>query len=381
MKARIDDRALAELIRQLGQRNDENAAQLLVALDELRERRAQSSEVELRARQTALMRLTRSEALGSGDLEVALREITELAAETLGVARSSVWRYNHDHSAIVCHELYRRDEQIHEAGIELQQADFPSYFEAIRNNRIIAAHDAHRHPATREFSEPYLAPLGITSMLDAPIRVGGRMIGVICNEHVGEPRRWSTADEQFGAALGDVVALAFESAERKRTADELRSTVALAEQRLETIERQGLAIANLSAPVIDIWEGILVLPVIGLVDNRRSIELTERLLNRIVDAGAESVIVDLTGVDVVDTMTANHILQMLRAASLLGAFSVLSGISPQIAQTLVQLDVALTEITTVRNLEEALKTCLRRTTLQQAMSSSKAGLVQRRRHR
>jgi rsbT co-antagonist protein RsbR len=362
MRARIDDQALAELSRQLGQRNDENAAQLLAALDELRERRAQSSEVELRARQAALMRLTRSEALGSGDIEVALREITELAAEILGVARSSVWRYNHDCSAIVCHELYRSDEQVHEAGIELQQADFPSYFQAIRDNRIIAAQDAHSHPATREFSEPYLAPLGITSMLDAPIRVGGRMIGVICNEHVGEPRRWSTSDEQFGAALGDLVALAFESAERKLTADELRSTVELAEQRLETIERQGLAIANLSAPVIDIWEGILVLPVIGLVDNQRSIDLTERLLNRIVDAGAESVIVDLTGVDVVDTMTANHILQMLRAASLLGAFSVLSGISPQIAQTLVQLDVGLTEITTVRNLEEALKTCLRRTT-------------------
>jgi rsbT co-antagonist protein RsbR len=363
MRERINGLALEELSRRLGQRADEDAAQLLAALDELRERRDESSpEVELRARQAALMRLTRSDALGSGDIEVSLREIAELAAETLGVARSSVWRYNHDHSAIVCHELYRTDEQVHEAGFELRKADFPTYFEAIRDNRIIAAHDAHSHPATREFSEPYLAPLGITSMLDAPIRVGGRMIGVICNEHIGEPRRWTASDEQFGAALGDLVALAFESAERKLTSDELRSMVELAEQRLETIERQRLAIANLSAPVIDIWDGILVLPVVGLVDTQRSIALTERLLNRIVDAGAESVIVDLTGVDVVDTMTADHILQMLRAASLLGAFSVLSGISPQIAQTLVQLDVDLTEITTVRNLEEALKTCLRRTT-------------------
>jgi rsbT co-antagonist protein RsbR len=363
MRERLDDQALSELSRELGQRHDEGAAQLLAALDELRERRAESSlEVELRARQAALMRLTRSDALGSGDIQVALREITEVAAETFGVARSSVWRYNDDHSAIVCHELYRVDEQVHEAGVELRKADFPSYFEAMRHNRIIVAHDAHSHPATREFSEPYLAPLGITSMLDAPIRVGGRMIGVICNEHVGEPRQWTTSDEQFGAALGDLIALAFESAERKRTADELRSMVELAEQRLETIERQRLAIDNLSAPIIDIWEGILVLPVVGLVDTQRSIELTERLLDRIVEAGAESVIVDLTGVAVVDTMTANHILQMLRAASLLGAFSVLSGIGPLIAQTLVQLDVDLTEVTTVRNLEEALKTCLRRAT-------------------
>jgi rsbT co-antagonist protein RsbR len=143
---------------------------------------------------------------------------------------------------------------------------------------------------------------------------------------------------------------------------DLRSMVQLAEQRLATIERQRLAIADLSAPIIDVWDGILALPVVGLVDTQRSIEMTERLLERIASSGAESVIVDLTGVDVVDTMTANHLLQMIRSASLLGAFSVLSGISPLIAQTLVQLDVDLAEITTVRNLKEALKTCLRRAT-------------------
>jgi rsbT co-antagonist protein RsbR len=146
---------------------------------------------------------------------------------------------------------------------------------------------------------------------------------------------------------------------------ELRSMVEIAEQRLATIERQRLAIADLSAPIIDVWDGVLALPVVGLVDTQRSIEMTERLLQRIAESGAESVIVDLTGVDMVDTMTANHLLQMIRAASLLGAFSVLSGISPQIAQTLVQLEVELVEITTVRNLKEALKTCLRRRTQNQ----------------
>jgi rsbT co-antagonist protein RsbR len=141
---------------------------------------------------------------------------------------------------------------------------------------------------------------------------------------------------------------------------ELRALVEVAEQRLATIERQRLAIADLSAPIIDVWDGVLALPVVGLVDTQRSIEMTERLLQRIADSGATSVIVDLTGVDVVDTMTANHLLQMIRAASLLGAFSVLSGISPQIALTLVQLELDLAELTIVRNLKEALKTCLRR---------------------
>jgi rsbT co-antagonist protein RsbR len=120
-----------------------------------------------------------------------------------------------------------------------------------------------------------------------------------------------------------------------------------------------MAIADLSAPIMDVWDGVIALPVIGLVDTQRSVELTERLLERISTSNARSVIVDVTGVDVVDTATANHLLQMIRAASLLGAFCVVSGISPQVAQTLVQLDVDLTMIRTVRNLKEALKECLK----------------------
>ncbi len=363
MSAAIDQDALAALRERLAADASDDAKLLTAAIDELLDHRARASlEAELRARQDALMRLARSEALGNGELEAALREITELSVETLGTGRCSVWRYNPDRSAIVCVELYRIDEQVHESGIEVSREDFPRYFEALQDNRLIAADDAHADPRTAEFSEPYLTPLGISSLLDAPIRVGGRMIGVICHEQVGPARRWTPSDEQFAAALGDLAALAFESYERRRTADELRAMFELAEQRLEMIERQRLAIADLSAPIIDVWDGVLALPVVGLVDTQRSIELTERLLGRIADTGAESVIVDLTGVDVVDTMTANHILQMIRSASLLGAFSVLSGISPSIAQTLVQLDVDLAEITTVRNLKEALKICLRRMT-------------------
>lgn len=360
----LGDEVLTALLEGLAARPEQADAGLLAAvINELREQRAKAGlEALLRERQTALMYLTQSQALGSGDLDAALGEITETAAEVLGVSRSSVWRYSEDATSLICVELYRTDERLHERGIELQFQDCPRYFEAMSSGELVAADRAQTDPRTSEFTESYLAPLGITSMLDAPIRVGGRMIGVICNEQTGVERTWSPSDKQFAAALGDLTALAFESHERRRTADELRSMVELAEQRLETIERQRLAIADLSAPIIDVWDGVLALPVVGLVDTQRSIELTERLLERISVSGAQSVIVDLTGVEVVDTMTANHLLQMIRAASLLGAFSVLSGISPQIAQTLVQLDVDLTEITTVRNLKEALKTCLRRTT-------------------
>lgn len=357
----MSDQALRDLASRMRERGDDDATLVAGLLDELSVRRGQAQvEDQLRANQTALMRLARSEALGQGWLEAALAEITEVAANILGSGRASVWRFVRDRQAIVCLDLYRLDERMHESGIELDAVDYPHYFAALQDPRPIAAHDAHTDPRTSEFSDLYLGPLGITSMLDTPVRVDGNVVGVLCIEHTGPARVWTESEQQFVSALADFVALAVESSERRKTEVELRELVELAEQRLETIERQRLAIADLSAPIIDVWDGILALPVVGLVDTQRSIELTERLLNRIAESGTRSVIVDLTGVDLVDTMTANHLLQMIRAASLLGTFSVLSGISPAVAQTLVQLDVDLSEITTVRNLKEALKVCLRR---------------------
>lgn len=163
---------------------------------------------------------------------------------------------------------------------------------------------------------------------------------------------------QLASSLADFIALAMETAERVRTEEELRASIAEVQGHLDTIESQRMALADVSAPIIDVWEGIIVLPIVGLVDTQRSILLTERLLERISASGARSVIIDLTGVEMVDTMTANHLLQMLSAAGLLGSFCLLSGISPQIAQTLVQLEVELGDLTTVRSLKEGLKICI-----------------------
>jgi rsbT co-antagonist protein RsbR len=356
------EQALRDLVARMRVRGDDDALLVASLVDELTACRGQArGESHLHENQATLMRLARSQALGEGQLDAALAEITETAAKILESGRASVWRYTRDRQAITCLDLYRLDERMHESGIELDAIDYPRYFASLLEQKPIAAHDAHTDPRTAEFSELYLSPLGISSMLDTPIRVGGEVVGVLCIEHTGPTRRWTESEQQFGSALADFVALAIESSDRRKIEHELRELVDLAEQRLETIERQRLAIADLSAPLIDVWDGILALPVVGLVDTQRSIELTERLLNRIADSGTRSVIVDLTGVDLVDTMTANHLLQMIRAASLLGTFSVLSGISPAVAQTLVQLDVDLSEITTVRNLKEALKVCLRRT--------------------
>jgi GAF domain-containing protein len=183
----------------------------------------------LRRNHAALMRLARSPHLGDGRLDAALREITETASEVLGVERSSVWTYNADQTAIRCLELFVRKTKTHESGVELPGATYPAYFRALRDERTIAANDAHTDARTKEFSAGYLAPLGIGAMLDAPIRVGGRMIGVICNEHVGPARPWTADEEQFAASLADFIALAMESDRRRETEAQLREMVKMLE--------------------------------------------------------------------------------------------------------------------------------------------------------
>ncbi|MEM7155771.1 MAG: STAS domain-containing protein [Myxococcota bacterium] len=130
------------------------------------------------------------------------------------------------------------------------------------------------------------------------------------------------------------------------------------EEKLDTIRRQQIAIRDLSAPIIDLWEGILTLPIVGTVDSQRAVDITEKLLQRIADTNAACVIIDLTGVDVVDTMTADHLIKLVKSARLLGTFCVVTGIGPEIARTLVDLGVELHELITLKRLREGLQACL-----------------------
>ncbi len=153
----------------------------------------------------------------------------------------------------------------------------------------------------------------------------------------------------------DLRAMAKSNAEKEA---ELVSQQAELKARLKTIEEQNAAIRELSTPVMEIWDDILVLPVVGVVDTHRSMEIMNTLLQRIVDGQAKCVIIDITGVEVVDTKTADYLLRVARAARLLGTRCVLTGLSPAVAQTLVEIGADITEITTLRNLKEGLKDCL-----------------------
>jgi diguanylate cyclase (GGDEF)-like protein/PAS domain S-box-containing protein len=172
-------------------------------------------EERLRSYRQMLAGLLRSEALSSGDIEAAHRQITELAAQLLDVERASVWRLESP-KQIRCRDLYERTSDSHSSGHVVHEREVPAYFAALAEERCLAVHDAHRDPRTSGFAEGYLRPLGIGAMLDAPIWVAGRMVGVVCHEHVGGVREWGFDEELLAATVADFVARVIEAADRLR---------------------------------------------------------------------------------------------------------------------------------------------------------------------
>ncbi|NLI97734.1 STAS domain-containing protein [bacterium] len=127
------------------------------------------------------------------------------------------------------------------------------------------------------------------------------------------------------------------------------------EEQLGLVKQQQLAILELSTPNIKVWDGVLVIPIIGTLDTRRSQRLTEELLTKLGTTQSRVAIIDITGVPTVDSAVANHILKTVSAVELLGAKCVITGIRPEVAQTIVHLGVDLSSVETLSNLAEGLK--------------------------
>jgi rsbT co-antagonist protein RsbR len=157
--------------------------------------------------------------------------------------------------------------------------------------------------------------------------------------------------------------------EELRRADELLDRLGLyttevhQKSREAVILRQQQDMLELSTPVVKLWDGILALPMIGTLDSARTQVVMETLLQRIVETGAEVAILDITGVPTVDTLTAQHLIKTVTAARLMGAECIISGIRPQIAQTIVHLGVDLGDVITKANLADAFAMALRRLSL------------------
>jgi GAF domain-containing protein len=180
-------------------------------------------ERRLRRQGEALLLLSRSVRVGQPDAAPALREIAEVSAETLGVDRASVWLLSPLQTSLTCLDLFIRSGTTHEAGHELHAARLPAYFSALREERALAAHDARLDERTRELTDEHLGPAGVRSRLDAPVRVGERLLGVVCHEQVGEPRAWAPDEEHFASAIADLVALCLEGSARRQKESELEA--------------------------------------------------------------------------------------------------------------------------------------------------------------
>jgi diguanylate cyclase (GGDEF)-like protein len=206
------------------------------------------TERRMRRQQAGLLQLLSDDQITQLPVDEAFRRITEVAGRTLEIERTSVWLFDESRTFIRCHNLYRRSLRQHMAGASLEAGAYPAYFRALETGRAVAASDAHRDPRTIELAADYLTPLGIGAMLEAPIRQAGRLVGVVCHEHVGPPRQWLIDEKAYAASIADLAAMALDAGERARLAERLGRS----EERYRTfvsLSTEGILRVEISPPV------------------------------------------------------------------------------------------------------------------------------------
>ncbi len=164
----------------------------------------------------ALSQLARSGVLSAGSLDEAFRAITETAAQLLDVARVGIWLMDEGRTSIECQDSYDARQGEHHAGARVSRRSYPAYFDALDQDRVIAADFALTDPRTSELADGYLKPLDINALLDAPIVLAGRTVGVLCHEQVGPARHWIPGEVDFASSLADMASMAMEAAERTK---------------------------------------------------------------------------------------------------------------------------------------------------------------------
>lgn len=169
----------------------------------------------------ALLKLAKSK---HSTLEAAYCSLLETTATTLSIARVSIWTYNQDHTALLCQGSYHAGEYYDDKDLQLNVDDYPDYFNALKETSSMLVNDVVKDRRTCELVENYSIPLGISSMMDIPIRSGGEDIGVLCHEHTGPKRAWSEEDESFAITIGEMCAIAIEEEEKRWVEDSLRQS-------------------------------------------------------------------------------------------------------------------------------------------------------------
>jgi len=187
------------------------------------------------------------------------------------------------------------------------------------------------------------------------LATGGAFDEAIEQLAVVSPDSFSEVEEMFRIFFQELK----ETTERVDTViAELEASRQELVDKLQTIAAQQTVIRVLSTPIVDAWEGVLAVPLLGLVDAARALEMREKLLGRIAESRARWVIIDLTSVEDIDVETAHHLVSMARAVRLLGSRCLLTGITPSIATAIVTIGADLGDLKPLRSLQEGLRHCL-----------------------
>jgi rsbT co-antagonist protein RsbR len=182
------------------------------------------------------------------------------------------------------------------------------------------------------------------------------IVGVLREVDAGDltartPVEYSVS-EPVGALVSCVNMMIGSLAERREQTMSYQREI---ESQITTIEKQRAAIRDLSTPIIEVWAGVLCVPIVGVLDSGRAAEMTTALLNAVVEKKARFTIIDITGIDAMDTGATDHFLRMARSVRLLGAECVLSGLSPGVSRTITHMGVDLQGIQSHRTLRDALE--------------------------
>lgn len=202
-----------------------------------------------------LHQVSKSPLIDNGELQKAYRLVISSLHKGLNIQRAGVWFVRSDYSEINCQLLIDTYHQTEIEALTISALNYPQYLLALKGERAILANDAHTNNATSEFSEGYLTPLEISSMLDVPIRHKGEMIGIICCEHIGNKRQWSEDEATFAGSLADLIgrainAHAFKESEQKLNDINNKLEQTIKERTAQLVESEKMAaLGNLVAGI------------------------------------------------------------------------------------------------------------------------------------
>ncbi len=170
------------------------------------EKREQERLERLQLQKEAITRIATSGKIGRTSMKELALNVTEMIQKTVKVTNVNIWLFKEDHKILECLDCYSSEKNTHEAGRVIEASDFPNYFEALRNERIIECSEIMEDPRVKEVGEKLLNTREITSLLDAAINISGQVVGVVCLEHKGKPRQWLGDESKFAGEVASQIA-------------------------------------------------------------------------------------------------------------------------------------------------------------------------------